>query len=155
MPETLQAGERLSSFYAKDLRDKPLEVRYGAEAPKRVLLYFTPPCPYCRGQFAYWREILERADSSNFEVMGLVADSEDKSKVEEYLRSVGCGADSTTPLRVALVSEEIRRQYKLTATPMTLLVASDGAVEQVWSGRWDASALAGAGPIFGLNFSPR
>lgn len=106
-PETLWAGERLPSFSAKGLRGEPLEIHYAAKGPKRVLLYFTPSCPYCRGQFAYWREILQRAGSDHFEVIGLVAESEDKGRVEEYLRTVGCGADSDTPLRIAFVPEPV------------------------------------------------
>jgi peroxiredoxin len=152
-PEALQPGDKLPSFSAKGLRDEPLQVNYNGRGPKRVLLYFTPPCPYCRQQFAYWREILDRTDRNRFEVIGLVADSEDKSKIEEYLRSVGCANDSSTALPVALIPEDVRRRYKLTATPITLVITNDGTVEEAWSGRWNAPALARANSIFGLDFS--
>lgn len=51
------------------------------------------------------------------------------------------------------VSDEVLRGYKLHVTPVTLLVNSEGSVEQVWGGRWDASALTSAGAAFGFGFS--
>jgi hypothetical protein len=117
------------------------------------LLYFTPACPYCREQFAYWREIIERADPTRFEVLGVARNADDKGKLEEYLGSVNCADDSNAPLRVVLINEAIRRAYKFSATPITLIVANDGTVEQQWVGRWDAKAVAEASPVLGLAFS--
>jgi hypothetical protein len=39
--------------------------------------------------------------------------AEDRPPLEEYLRAVGCGDYSTTPLRVAFVPKDVRRDYKL------------------------------------------
>jgi peroxiredoxin len=152
-PPSLQPGEKVPSFSAQGLRGETIEVNYGRAGRKRVLLYFTPKCPYCHGQFAYWRELLEHADRDRFEVIGIARDKEDRAKLEEYLRRYGCDGASPTPLRVALVSDEVRRSYKLSATPITLIVAGDGAVERAWEGRWDAAQAAEAGRLFGLDLS--
>jgi peroxiredoxin len=152
-PEALRPGDKVPGFVAAGLRGETVEVEYAGAGTKRILLYFTPTCPYCREQFAYWREIIGRADPNQFEVIGVARDAEDKSKLEDYLRAVNCAGDSQTPLRVALNPEAVRRAYKFSATPITVIVANDGTVEKHWAGRWDAQGLADAGSIFGFAFS--
>ncbi len=152
-PQGARAGARLQPFAAEGLRGDRVNVEYAVGGVKHIFIYFTPTCPYCRGQFAYWREMLERVDRKRFEVIGLVSASEDKEKLEEYLRAVGCGADSHTPLRVALTPDAVRQSYQLSLTPITLLVRDDGTVEKAWNGRWDGAALDSAGALFGFGFS--
>ncbi len=152
-PDELHAGDKLPPFSATGLGGEPLSVSYDEHGPKRVLLFFTPTCRYCRGQFAYWRELLERADRERFEITGVVADTEDPAQVEEYLREVG--GEPRASLRVAMASADVRRSYKLTATPITLVVANDGTVEQSWQGLWSGREVTKASSVFGFSFSPR
>lgn len=154
-PSRLKAGDKVPSFTASGLSGEPVDVKYTGDGRKRILFFFTPTCPFCRQQFAYWREILERADGDRFEVIGLVDRAEDKTRLEEYTRTMGCSTDSQSPLRVAFIPNEIRRSYKLSETPITLVVASDGTVEKVWAGRWNDNDVAVASTILGFNFSPR
>lgn len=152
-PRQLEVGAAVRPFTATALDGSPLGVSYDDAGPKKVMLYFTRTCPYCRQQFANWRRILERVDSVRFEVIGLVDEAEDRSLLEDYLRAVGCGTDSTTPLRVAFVPKDVRRDYKLTATPVTLLVSSDGKVEKNWPGAWGETEKADAALSLGLDFA--
>ncbi|MDT4953064.1 MAG: AhpC/TSA family [Acidobacteriota bacterium] len=152
-PPVLQSGEQVQSFSAPSLSGENIQVNYTGNGPKRVLMFFTPDCPYCREQFAYWREVLTHADMNRFEILGVVTESEDKAKLNEYLRSVGCSPDSQKPLRTVLIPNNLRRSYKLSSTPITLVVANDGSVENVWYGRWDSESLAAAASIFGMDFS--
>ncbi|MDT7541995.1 MAG: AhpC/TSA family [Acidobacteriota bacterium] len=151
--ETLHAGDRVQPFMAEDLRGGKIDVSYNGTGAKRVLLYFTPTCPFCRQQFAYWHEVFVRADRERFEVLGVVSDKEDKEKMEDYLRQFGCAADSQTPLRAALVPDDVRCNYKLMATPITLIVNNNGTVDKAWSGRWSGEEMAKAGETFGVSFS--
>ena len=152
-PQSLQAGDTVPTFSAAGLRGEQISVSYPEAGAKRVLFYFTPTCRYCHGQFAYWRQILERADRERFEVIGVASDKEDRAKLEEYLRQFGCDGASATPLRVALVADDVRRSYKLSATPITLVVNNDGAVERAWAGRWNEAQAAEAGKLLGVDFS--
>lgn len=154
-PQRLEAGETVPPFRADGLDGGPFEVTYSGTGPKRVMFYFTRTCPYCREQFPHWREILERADRERFEVIGLVDKAEDRPRLEEYLRSMGCAADSRTPLRVALIPKDVRRAYKLSATPITLLVSNDGTVERWWEGRWGDAERNDAGQALGFALSTR
>lgn len=152
-PEPVRAGDKLPEFSVVGLRGGKVDVRYSGAGARRVFLYFTPTCPYCRQQFPYWREILTGADRERFEVIGVVSDTEDKAKLEDYLQQFGCDGNSPTPLRVALVPDGVRRDYKLTATPITLVISNDGTVEKAWSGRWGGKETAEASKFFGVSFS--
>jgi hypothetical protein len=55
-PKTLQPGDKVESFSAQGLHGESINMNYMGET-KRVLLYFTPACPYCQEQFPYWQEI--------------------------------------------------------------------------------------------------
>jgi peroxiredoxin len=152
-PVGLETGESVPPFTAESLDGGAVNISYTGSGSKRVLLFFTPTCPYCRQQFVYWRELLERVDGDRFEVLGVVDQAEDKNRLREYLRAMGCAAEDGKRLRVALVPSEVRQSYKLAATPITMIIGNDGKVEKVWSGRWDAHELMAANTIFGFNFS--
>jgi hypothetical protein len=81
----------------------------------------------------------------------VVAETEDASKVGAYLREVG--GDQGAAMRVAMISAGVRRSYKLSATPTTLVVANDGTVEQSWSGLWGGTDVAQASSVLGFSFS--
>lgn len=93
-------------------------------------------------------------DAERFEVIGVVAQSEDKPRLTEYLRTMDCTDEARTRLRVALVSDDVRQSYKLTATPITLIVNNDGTVEKTWPGRWNGTEAEAASTLLGFNISP-
>jgi peroxiredoxin len=152
-PHALKGGDKVPPFSATAADGSPFEVSYTGQGRKRVLLYFTPTCPYCRQQFAYWREMLERIDGNSFEVIGVVSQAEDKARLQDYLASMGCAPASRAPLRVALVPDAVRDQYMLNSTPVTLLVDNNGTVEQAWVGKWADKDATTAGSLLGLTFS--
>ncbi len=127
----------MEPFKARGLEGSPFEVTHGGEGRRKVLLYFTPPCPFCRAQFVYWREMLGRLGAGRYEVVGLASDREDR--LRQYLETVGCSAESQTPLRVVLIPDAVRDRYLLGSTPTTLVISGDGRVEQSLVGRWDES----------------
>lgn len=154
-PQGLRVGDKVPPFTSDGLDGETLRVGYEGAGPSTMFLYFTPSCVFCREQFAFWREALGRASGGGYEVVGLVDRAEDKTRLVEYLREMGCAADSRTPLRVALVPEEVRRDYHLSATPITLIVSNDGTVRKVWVGRWTEAEKSDAGSALGFNFSAR
>lgn len=149
----LRAGEQVPPFSAAGLDGRPVRISYTGGGPKRVLIYFTSTCRFCRAQFPYWKEALEHAESNGYEVMGLVDETEDRAKLAEYLREMGCSADSQKPLKVALVPEAIKLSYQLSATPITLLVNNEGTVQNAWVGQWSVSDAGEAGTSLGFTFS--
>jgi peroxiredoxin len=149
----LRAGDKVPPFSAAGLDGRPVQISYTGGGPKRMLIYFTPTCRFCRAQFPYWKEALEHAESNGYEVVGLVNETEDRAKLAEYIREMGCSADSQKPLKIALVPEEIKHSYQLSATPITLLVNNEGTVQKAWVGQWSVSDVGEASTSLGFTFS--
>lgn len=149
-PARLAVGDRVPRFTAAGLDGGQIDVAYTGQGRDRLLFFYTPSCPYSRQQFPGWLDLADRADKSQIEVIGLVADTEDKAKLREYLHEAGLGRPSGVTFTTALVPKEVRSTYKLSETPLTLLIANDGTVKKVWAGRWDSKALASVNGAFGI-----
>jgi peroxiredoxin len=149
-PARLAVGDRVSRFTAAGLDGEQIDVAYTGQGRDRLLFFYTPSCPYSRQQFPGWLDLAERADKSKIEVLGLVADAEDKTKLRDYLHEMGLARPSGVTFTTALVPKEVRSTYKLSETPLTLLIANDGTVKKVWAGRWDSKALASVNGALGV-----
>ena len=147
-PNVLRKGDKVGAFSAPTLRDQVINVNYTGKEATRVLLFFTPTCPFCSEQFPYWKEMLNRANGNQFQIIGVVSESEDKAKIEEYLKSLGCES-----LSVAILPKNVSKNYKLSMTPTTIVIDNEATVQQVWTGKWQSDDLATASSIFGFQFS--
>ena len=136
-----EIGSNLRSFVTKDLEGQPVQLGNTGSGPKRVYMYFTPTCKFCREQIPFWKTIVKEAPNHNLEVIGLVSEAEDKTALKNFLREMALSSDSTTPLRVAFIPDDIKRDYKLSATPITLIADNRGVIEQSWVGAFRANAL--------------
>jgi peroxiredoxin len=132
----LQPGDIVSSVKATDLYGRPYNLQYNNDGRHRLLLYFSPNCPYCQQQSPLWRDLLNHVDGSRFTVVGVVSDREDKESVSAHVNGAGY-FNTKTPLPVIVFDNESLGTYKLTATPTTLLIDDDGRVEYAWVGKWD------------------
>jgi len=148
-PDQLKAGDKLESFSALGLHGENVAIDFASDAPRRVLLFLSSDCPYCREQFWYWRRIIEMAPVKGFQVVAVAMNSEDRSKLAAYLNSMGCPNDSKA-FTVALIPEEVRQKYKLSITPTTLVVSQDGKADAVWNGVLKPSDIEAASTILGL-----
>lgn len=149
-PARLAVGDRVPRFTAAGLDGGQIDVAYTGQGRDRLLFFYTPSCPYSRQQFPGWLDLADRADKSKIEVLGLAADAEDKAKLREYLHEMGLARPSGVTFTTVLVPKEVRSTYKLSETPLTLLIANDGTVKKVWAGRWDSKALALVNGAFGM-----
>jgi len=132
----LQPGDVVTAVTATDLEGRPYQLDYKKDGRERLLLFFSPNCPYCQQQSPLWRDVLDKIDSNRFTVVGIVSDREDKRLVSAYAEGVGY-FKTKTPLPLVVFDSESLGTYKLTATPTTLLIDEDGRVEHAWIGRWD------------------
>lgn len=147
-PDRLKAGDKLESFSAVGLHGEDIAIDFRSDAPRRVLLFLSSDCPYCRQQFGYWKRIIDMAPGRGFQVVALAMNSEDRSKLGAYLNSMGCPTDSKT-FSVALIPEEVR-QNKFSITPTTLVISSDGKADAVWNGMLKPPDVEAASAILGL-----
>src|ERR671914_2308378 len=110
-PDRLKAGDKLESFSALGLHGENIAIDFASDGPRRVLLFLSTDCPYCREQFGYWKRIIDMAPVKGFQVVAVAMNSEDKSKLAAYLNSMGCPTGSST-FSVALIPEDVRQKYK-------------------------------------------
>jgi peroxiredoxin len=131
----LRPGDIVSAVTATDLNGRPFQLEYN-DGRQRLLLFFSPNCPYCEQQSPQWRNLLDHIDSNRFVVVGVVSNREDRSLVADHVEQAGYSS-TKTPLPVVFFDNEMLGSYKLTATPTTLLIGGDGKVERAWVGKWD------------------
>jgi len=132
----LQPGDLVTPVSAVGLDGRPYQLDYKKDGRQRLILFFSPTCPYCQQQSPLWRDLLDKVDSNRFTVIGVVSDREDKQLVSAYVDSAGY-FKTKTPLPLVFFDSESLGSYKLTATPTTLLINEAGQVEHAWIGKWD------------------
>lgn len=135
-PNKPEIGSTLRSYLTQDIDGKPVQLGNTGSGPKRVYLYFTASCKFCREQFPYWKSILSQAPRHNLEVIGLVKENEDQKALRSFLEEMSCGPGSATPIRVAIIPKDLQQEYKLTATPITLIANNQGVIERSSVGVW-------------------
>jgi thiol-disulfide isomerase/thioredoxin len=135
----LQPGDVVAPVAATDLSGRPYQLDYKKDGRRRLLLFFSPNCPYCQQQSPLWRDLLNKVDRNRFIVVGVVSDREDKQLVSAHAEGAGY-FKTNTPLPLVFFDSESLGDYKLTATPTTLLINEDGKVEHAWVGKWDAAS---------------
>lgn len=132
----LQPGDVVTPVTATDLNGHPYQLDYKKDGRRRLILFFSPTCPYCRQQSPLWRDLLDKIDVNRFTVVGVVSDREDEQLVSAYADGAGY-FKTKTPLPLVFFDSESLGSYKLTATPTTLLINEAGIVEHAWVGKWD------------------
>jgi peroxiredoxin len=137
----LNPGELVKPITGTDLNGQLYQVQYSNDGKKQLLMFFSPSCPYCVEQGPIWRDVLNRMDSNRFNVVGIVGDREDKLEVAKHANVLGYFT-TRIALPIVTVSNETLANYKLTATPTTLLIDSNGRVEHAWVGKWDETKTA-------------
>ena len=135
----LQPGDVVAPVTATDLDGRPYQLDYKKDGRQRLLLFFSPNCPYCQQQSPLWRDLLDKVDSNRFTVIGVVSDREDKRLVSAHADGAGY-FKTKTPLPLVFFDRESLGSYKLSATPTTLLINEDGRVEHAWVGKWDETS---------------
>jgi len=140
----LQPGDVVAPVTATDLEGHPYQLDYKKDGRRRLLLFFSPDCPYCQQQSPFWNDLLDKVDRNRFLVVGVVSNQEDKQLVSAHAEAAGY---LKTKARLPLVffDSESLGSYKLTATPTTLLINDERIVEHAWIGKWDANSAREVG----------
>src|SRR5215213_5421040 len=92
-PDRLKAGDKLESFSALGLHGENIAINFAGDAPRRVLMFLSSDCPYCRDQFVYWKRIIDIAPVKGFQVVRVAMKSGVRSNFAAYLQSVACPTD--------------------------------------------------------------
>ncbi len=138
---SLKSGEIVPHFTGADLKGQPYQIEYKNGGRRHLFLYFSPRCSYCDQQAPQWRALLDKIDSNRFAVLGVVSDKEDKQATAAQSQALGYFS-AKTPLPIAFANEAMLKNYKLAATPTTLLVDDEGKVEGAWIGLWSEATAS-------------
>jgi len=140
-PKRLKTGDIVTSFTAHDLAGNTIDVTYGHDSPKRVLLFFSPHCRYSASQFPSWIPIIQNSSASKTEVLLIAMDTEHASEIKNFLGAVNCPPQSKG-FKVALIPSNVRDAYKFSMTPTTVVVSNEGVVENAWNGLIDLTQIS-------------
>ena len=136
-PPSLQAatGSQMQDLHGFDLTGKPIEVDYGKDPRKVLVLVFSPTCPFCAENWPKWQQVISSLDRSAIRPVAVDVTSSASTafiaqhKLEEMPVFLKVDPSATV-------------NYRFQLTPQTILVNSAGKVEKVWTGVLNEPAMA-------------
>lgn len=134
-PAKAMVGDIVPEFVAANLEGARETITYSGEDSKcRVFQIFSPYCKACEVQLRDWWPLLQR------EQVGESVDMFSLSIGELDDTRVFSGVDSVNTL--LMPSDAVRRAYRVTAVPETILVSPEGIVEWSYYGVLDTDRYA-------------
>lgn len=136
-PPTLETppGTHVPDLRGQDLSGQPLEVLYGKDSRKVLILVFSPTCPFCDENWPKWERVLSALDRSA--VRSVAVDVTAKAD------AIFISQHHLAGLPVFIqVDPRAVVDYRFHLTPQTILIDPDGKVERVWTGVLNDAAVA-------------
>ena len=123
----LQPGTRLPALEGLGLQGERINMSFGTDARKTLLLVFAPGCGACNENALNWQLMMNRLDEAEYRIVGvsLVHTGTNEYVAQHKLKDITVFADVDATNRAA---------YSLMLTPQTILIGADGTTEKVWSG---------------------
>lgn len=128
----LSGNDRLPRLSGIGLDGEPVALAYGPDAPRTLLLWFSPRCDVCETNLEYWNELLARHGGPALRFVGLCAGSEDEARAFVAAHALRFPVLPVTDSRLV-------DAYRGHVQPQTVLVSGDGVVLQAWPGALDAT----------------
>lgn len=121
------AGTHVPDLKGFDPDGKPVQVLYGQDPRKVLVLVFSPTCPFCEQNWPKWEQVISSLDPSVVRPVGVdVTSTTTPPFVSQH---------QLTGLPVFLkVEPQATVNYRFQLTPQTILVDPSGKVEKVWTG---------------------
>jgi hypothetical protein len=127
--QSTTAGMRLPPLTAEDMSGQSITIRYD-ETDRPTLLYvFTPACGWCKKNEDNINS-LARQTGDKLRIIGVTLSQDG---LVEYV------ANRFPPAKVIKPDSRTIIAYKLSGTPETILVSSEGVVLRVWKGAYGDS----------------
>lgn len=128
-PPTLEAapGSQVPDLKGFDEQGRPVEVLYGKEPRKTLVLVYSPTCGFCDENWPKWFSLIPTLDRATVRpvLVDVTATSSQAFLAAHRLAGV--------PVFVQ-VDPRATLGYRFQLTPQTILVDSTGKVERVWTG---------------------
>lgn len=127
-PPSLEAavGAQMPDLRGFDLNGQPVEVRYGKDSRKVLVLVFSPTCAFCDQNWPKWEQVIASLDRAIVRPVGVdVTSTANAAFLAQHL--------SGLPVFLK-VDPQATVNYRFQLTPQTILVDPAGKVEKVWTG---------------------
>lgn len=129
------AGAQMPDLRGFDPDGKPVEVLYGNDPRKVLVLVFSPTCAFCDQNWPKWEQVISSLDRSVVRPVGVDVSSTAQAPFLSQHQLTGL------PVFVK-VDPRAMVNYRFQLTPQTILVDRAGKVEKVWTGVLNDSAVA-------------
>lgn len=130
-----KAGAQMPDLKGFDPDGKPVEVDYGKDPRKVLVLVFSPTCPFCEQNWPKWEQVISSLDRSVVRPVGVDVTSTSKAPFLSQHQLTGLPVLEKVEPRVTM-------DYRFQLTPQTILLDPAGKVEKVWTGVMTDSAVA-------------
>lgn len=130
----LTTGTQLPSLRGRGVDGKEMQVSFGKDPRKSVLLVFAPECQFCERNMSVWKQILDNINKSSFRVTAVSLSSQNLTNyiAAHQLNAIPVLTD---------VNLQDRESYKLASVPQTIFIDANGRVEKVWTGLLQGEVL--------------
>jgi peroxiredoxin len=135
-PPQLEAaqGAQMPDLRGFDLAGEPVQVLYGKDPRKVLVLVYSPTCAFCSQNWPKWQAMITSLDRSAVRTVAVdVTSSSSETFIQQH---------QLTGLPVfQKVDPQATVDYRFQLTPQTILVDPTGKVEKVWTGVLNDSTL--------------
>jgi len=128
-------GAQMPDLKGFDVAGKPLEVAYGKDPRKVLVLVYSPTCPFCEQNWPRWEAMIASLDRSAVRPVAVDVTSNSNESFVQQHQLAGLPVFQK-------VDPQATVNYRFQLTPQTILVDSTGKVEKVWTGVLNDSAMA-------------
>ncbi len=127
-------GEQVEPFIAYKIDGSFENVFYDLRE-KTILFIMKYGCITCKNNVPFWNDLNEEFNSNRIRVIGISVDKIDTTKkmIGEYKINFNVAYNTT---------EEFNRNFRIFMTPMTIIINSDGIVEEIWKGAIKQNSIA-------------
>jgi len=129
------AGTQLPDLRGFDPDGKPVEVAYGKDPRKVLVLVFSPTCPFCEQNWPKWEQVISSLDRSVVRPVGVDVTSTAKEPFLSQHQLTGLPV-------LEKVEPNVTMNYHFQLTPQTILLNPAGKVEKVWTGVMTDSSVS-------------
>jgi AhpC/TSA family len=128
------AGTQMPDLKGFGPDGKPVEVLYGKDPRKVLVLVFSPTCAFCEENWPKWERVISSLDRSMVRPVGVDVTSTAQAPFLAQHQLTGL------PVFVKVDPTAVVN-YRFQLTPQTILVDHAGKVEKVWTGVLNDSAV--------------
>jgi thiol-disulfide isomerase/thioredoxin len=137
-------GTQMPDLKGFDAAGKPLDVQYGKDSRKVLVLVYSPVCGFCEQNWPKWDQLISGLDRGAVRLVAVDVTATTKQPfiVQHKMADL--------PVFVQIDPRDTL-DYRFHLTPQTILLDRDGKVEKEWTGVLNDSSVSELKQLIGGN----